>query len=153
MENLGDAIQRAIQSDRPSRPPTGRRVRDIMSTHFYPFHPEDCIREAVQTMLKQKIAGGPVLENGVLVGMISEADCLKELACAKFHGEGDGPSVKVGNLMTPRERLKLISPDTSIFDLAHAFIYHGLRRLPVMDGDRLVGHVSRQDLLRELLTR
>ena len=56
-------------------------VRDIMCQNLILFHPEQSIHEVMQKFVKYRISGGPVVNNaGKLVGVISEADCMKEIS-------------------------------------------------------------------------
>jgi CBS domain-containing protein len=57
-------------------------------------------------------------------------------------------SIRVADLMSTS--VITIEPDTDLFAIAHTFIKTGVRRLPVLHGDRLVGLVSRPDLLRAM---
>ena len=54
-------------------------VKDIMCQNLIVFHPDQSIHEVMQKFVKYRISGGPVVnESGKLIGVISEADCMKE---------------------------------------------------------------------------
>ena len=54
-------------------------VEDYMSRKLVTFYPEQSILQVMESFAKNKISGGPVLDdNGFLVGIISEADCMKQ---------------------------------------------------------------------------
>jgi len=55
-------------------------VREIMTTNVFTIEPDASIHGAVEVMLNKKIGCLPVVENGRLVGLISESDCLRHLA-------------------------------------------------------------------------
>ncbi len=55
-------------------------VREVMTTHVFTIEPDASIRSAVEIMVNKKIGCLPVVENGTVVGLISESDCLKYLA-------------------------------------------------------------------------
>ena len=84
--------------------------------------------------------------HGHLVGMLSEFDCLAVVLSAGYHGNPGGP---VSDLMVTD--VKTIDADMSIVDLAQLFIDSRLRRYPVLKDNRVVGQVSRRDVLRALL--
>lgn len=124
-------------------------ARDLMTTSLITFRREQTILEAIQTLTKNGVSGGPVVdESGRLVGVLSELDCLRVLATDEFyHEEQEEGAALVGRFMT--DGGKTISPDLGIYAIAHYFLTTSVRRLPVVtDGDRLVGQVSRRDVLR-----
>ena len=55
-------------------------VRQVMTTHVFTIGPDEPMRNGVELMLKKKIGCLPVVENGAVVGMLSETDCLRYLA-------------------------------------------------------------------------
>ena len=122
------------------------RVRDYMSRRLITFSPNDDVLDAIQELVRQRIAGAPVVdEQGNLIGMLSELDCLAVALTAGYHGELGGP---VADFMTPEATT--IDAEMSIVDLAQRFIESGFRRYPVVTDGRLVGVVSRRDVLRAL---
>jgi CBS domain-containing protein len=88
----------------------------------------------------------PVLdEQGALVGMISEHDCLRGILSGTY--QGDLGEISVGEVMqTQVDRIEI---GVSVVDAATRMIELGRRRLPVVDRDgTLIGQISRRDLLR-----
>jgi CBS domain-containing protein len=119
-----------------------------MATQLVTFTPDTDIREAISIMLKKKISGAPVLnEQHELVGMLSEADCLRLIVDDTYHEEPTRMET-VGYYMS--RALKSISPDKTILDAAYEFVHSGYKRLPVMDENRLIGQISRVDVLRAI---
>jgi len=55
-------------------------VQGVMTTNVFTIHPEHSVREAVQIMIDKKVGCLPVVENGQLIGLLSESDCLRYLA-------------------------------------------------------------------------
>ncbi len=105
------------------------------------------ILEAIRTLLRHEISGAPVVdEEGELVGLLSEFNCLKTLASGEFYEDLSYASLSVGDLMTRMSHT--IPADLDIFAIADAFVTLRVRRLPVMEDGRLVGQVSRRDVLR-----
>ncbi len=122
-------------------------ARDLMSTSLVTFQPEQTVIEAIEMLIKQGVSGGPVLdEEGALIGILSELDCLRMLASDEFYQEEQEEGALVGQFMTGGG--KTIPPNLGIYAISHYFLTMSIRRLPVVEGDRLVGQVSRRDVLR-----
>jgi len=77
--------------------------------------------------------------------MLSEQDCMKVALHAGYHGELGG---RVSEYMSTD--VKTIDADTSILELAELFLKSPYRRFPVMKDNRLVGQISRRDVLRAM---
>ncbi|SIQ11058.1 CBS domain-containing protein [Maribacter ulvicola] len=120
-------------------------VADYMTTKLITFSPDDSILDVMEKFAKHHISGGPVLDNnGFLVGIISEADCMKQISESRYFNQPIlDKSVK--NFMT--KSVETIPHDISIFDAAGIFAQHNRRRLPVMKNDILVGQISRKDIV------
>lgn len=122
------------------------RVRDYMSGDVVSFTPEMEILEAVHILVKRRVSGAPVLDHhGNLVGMLSEIDCIKVALHAAYYNEWGG---RVAEYMTPEPIT--VDADANIVDVAQMFLDKKLRRLPVVDQLRLVGQISRHDILRAM---
>lgn len=120
-------------------------VEDYMSKKLITFSPEQSILEVMEAFAKYHISGGPVLDNnGFLVGIISEADCMKQISESRYFNQ---PILdkSVEKYMT--KDVETISHDMSIFDAAAVFDKHNRRRLPVMKDDLIVGQISRKDVV------
>ncbi len=121
-------------------------VKDYMARTLVTFKPETDVLDAVHVLVNKRIAGAPVVDDaGNLLGMLSELDCMKVALDAGYHGNWGGP---VKDFMS--EGVKTVDADMSIIDLAQEFISSRYRRFPVMQGTRLVGQISRRDVLRAL---
>jgi CBS domain-containing protein len=108
--------------------------------------PETDVLDAIHELITHRIAGLPVVDDeGNLVGMLSELDCMKVALNAGYHGNWGGP---VRDFMS--DGIKTVDAEMSIIDLAQLFITSRFRRFPVMLGNRLVGQISRRDVLRAL---
>lgn len=122
------------------------RVRDYMRTDPHTIGENAEIMSAVKQLVDKQISGLPVLDaNGVLVGILTERDCIAVALQSGYFDESGG-SVK--NFMSAPVRT--IRPDDSLMDLASDFAKISFRRLPVVDNGRLVGLISRRDVLRAL---
>jgi CBS domain-containing protein len=121
-------------------------VKDYMARTLVTFKPETDVLDAVHVLVTKRIAGAPVVDDsGNLLGMLSELDCMKVALNAGYHGNWGGP---VKDFMS--EGVTTVDADMSIIDLAQKFISSKHRRFPVMAGTRLVGQISRRDVLRAL---
>ncbi|MAG30202.1 MAG: CBS domain-containing protein [Deltaproteobacteria bacterium] len=122
-------------------------ARDLMATSLLTFRPEQTLLEAMAALLKHSVSGAPVVDrDGALVGVLSELDCLRMLASDEFYLEEQEEGALVKQFMTSEERT--ISPDLGIYAISHYFLTSPVRRLPVVEDGRLVGQVSRRDVLR-----
>lgn len=121
-------------------------VKDYMTRSVITFRPDTDVLDAVHELVTNRIAGAPVVdEAGNLVGILSELDCMKVALQAGYHGHWGGP---VSDFMT--SDTQTVDAEMSIVDLAQHFVDTRFRRFPVVDGNRLVGQISRRDVLRAL---
>lgn len=142
------------------------RARDIMTTDVVTVAPSTSVSALAQLLVERRISAVPVVEDGKLVGLVSEGDLLhreeagtdtqpswwKELfrstedrarAYLKAHGQ------RAGDVMTTR--LTTVGPDAEVGEIAQLMERHHVKRLPVVDQGRIVGIVARGDLLRILV--
>ena len=125
--------------------PSKLTVSDIMTMQLVLFTPEQSIHDVMQAFIKYRISGGPVVdEKGKLIGVISEADCMKEISDSRYFNM---PILdkSVGHFMT--ENVDTIESTLSVFDAAAKFSKSSRRRYPVLEKGRLVGQVSRKDIV------
>jgi len=119
---------------------------NYMSGKLVTLSPDTDVLDAIHELLQHRIAGAPVVDDhGNLVGMLSEFDCMQVVLTAGYHGEPGGP---VADLMATD--VKTVDAGMSIVDLAELFIETRYRRFPVLKDNRLVGQISRRDVLRAL---
>ena len=120
-------------------------VDDFMTTHLATARPEMDLLALVDLLLIQGISGAPVVDqDGKLVGMISEQDCLRKILVGTYQGDIGG---RVEDAMTsPVETVKM---GASIVEVAEQMLVTNRRRFPVVDLEgRLKGQISRRDLLK-----
>lgn len=109
------------------------------------IRPEATISEAIELLLNRRISGLPVVdEQGRMIGMITE------FALMAMAYDQNIQHQTVAQHMT-RDVITVDASDT-ISRIADLCILHRVRRLPVLDGGRLVGLVSRRDVLQALHT-
>lgn len=124
-------------------------ARDIMTRKLIVFQPEMSAHAAAAILVKNSISGAPVTNAaGQLLGVLSEFDCLRATAGGQYLPDGHTGEHTVGEIMS--DVPLTITPEMDLYGVAHAFVTHRVRRLPVMDGDRLVGQVSRRDLFKAI---
>ena len=122
------------------------KVSDYMTRKLVTFKRSTPLYEAMNTMLKQRISGAPVVDDGGgLIGVLSEIDFLEAMLKRSYHGELQGT---VGEVMT--EGAQSVSADTDIYTVSEMFLRDRRRRLPVIHDGRLVGQISRRDVLRAI---
>jgi CBS domain-containing protein len=138
------------------------RVEDFMTRRVVTITPDTTLLAAAKLMLEHRVGGLPVLDASArIIGIFSESDLLRE----ESKGEDGSPWLhmivgpdgepaepprldarKVGDIMT-RQPIT-IAPGASIVQACRLLHEHRLRRLPVVEGDKLVGMIARADLVR-----
>ena len=121
-------------------------VRDIMHVTKFSVPPGMCVFEAVDFVVAKKLAGVPVIdENDVLVGFLTEKDCLRlEVVAHQYNMIGREVRDIMSGINQP------LHPDTDLLAAASAFLGCNFGTLPVIDGDELVGSITRQSMLRAI---
>lgn len=119
------------------------RLLDHMDTVVPTLAPATPILEAVRFLLDQKVTGAPVVDpDNRIVGILTETDCLQVLAT----WEGDVKTAVVSDFMTTA--VVTAPPHMDVYYAAGLFLKKPFRRLPVVDDGKLVGAITRFDLLR-----
>ncbi len=123
------------------------RVRDYMATQLMTFSPDTEVMSAVHQLVRTGHSGAPVVDaQGKLIGMLSEKDCLNIAMVAAQDSCVAGP---VSQYMS--RDVCTVGSDLSITQLANLFLNNThFRRYPVVDDERLVGQISRTDVLRAI---
>lgn len=149
-------------------------VKDVMNSDVISCRPDDEISNAAQLLKEQNISGLPVVDEGKVVGIVTEADILKLLKVPEHgglwlpspfevieipirelinwedtkHMLTDIGSKPIRDIM--ESEVYAISADSSIEDASSMMIKHKVNRLPVLDGETLVGIITRGDIIRGL---
>lgn len=151
--------------------PRSTPVRAVMTTDVVWFKDTDTVQTAYQEMVDHDIDGAPVLnENGHVVGMLSTGDLLVqetklhyptvvslfgaylELPSQHRHFEEDlrkAVGATVGDVMSTD--VHTVGPDDNLERAATLMHEHDVSRLPVIEDGRMVGVVSRGDILRAVM--
>lgn len=111
------------------------------------LRPEMDVIDAVQRLLKNRISGAPVVgADGNFLGVFSEKCAMQVLLDAAYE---QLPSNEIRLFMDTDAQT--IDPDTQLLSIAQVFLLTSYRRLPVLEEGRLVGQVSRRDVMRAAL--
>jgi len=120
-------------------------VSDYMSTNLITFTPEQSVLEVMETLIKNRISGGPVVnEKYELVGIISEGDCMKQISESRYYNQ-PMDNVKVEQHMA--KSVETIDGNMNVFDAANKFLESKHRRFPIVENGKLVGQISQKDVL------
>jgi CBS domain-containing protein len=142
------------------------KARDIMSTPVITVGPDTPVREIAGLLFKHRISAVPVLEDGKLAGIVSEADLMHRHEIGtddrrpdSWWGRFLGPDRSVASYVkshATRARdvmsanVVSVGPDTPLARIAKLLDRHQVKRVPVLDDGELVGIVSRSNLVQAL---
>jgi len=137
------------ENGRPIEDKSNRKYESVtryMAKDLITFRPDQDINQVIESMLDHEISGAPVLNhNDELVGIITEKDCLRVIIDVAYHNQPLSQS-KVEDYMTPV--VKTITPEHDVLDVANEFLKSNFRRFPVVENGKLIGQVSRRDILK-----
>ncbi|MFL6123607.1 HPP family protein [Actinophytocola sp.] len=130
------------------------RARDIMTTRVITVRPETPIKESAALLAANGFTALPVVdEEDRLIGIVTEADLVRDRVPrdprSLCHPGEELPTVAtttVGEVMTTA--VVAMGPGTDVAVLAKALLDAGYRSMPIVDGSRLVGVVTRRDIVR-----
>lgn len=146
------------------------KVRDIMTTEVVSVKRETSIRELAELFTKHRVGSVPVVdESGNLIGIVTESDLIEQDKSLhiptvislfdwviylesekKFEKELQKMTGQtVGDIYT--DTAEMVTPDTPVSEVADLMTSKKLHALPVVEGKRLVGIVSRIDLIRTMI--
>ena len=121
------------------------KVADYMTRQLITFRVDTPLFDAIKTFSENQVSGAPVInQDNQLMGVLSEVDCLRGILDKTYHEEEVGGTV--GEFMT--KKVDTVSGHTDIIAVAEQFIHRDRRRIPVVEDGKLVGQVSRKDILR-----
>jgi CBS domain-containing protein len=140
-------------------------VGEIMETDWPTLGPESTVEDAIKLFAEARISGAPVIEDGRLIGIITEGDLIFQDAEIKAPGFLDilGGLVPLGNTEEYRtEALKsagvtvgeimtddpvTVAPEATLAETATIMAEQRKKILPAVEGERLVGMITRMDIL------
>ena len=120
------------------------QVKDAMNRKVVSILPQATVEEAIRTLLENKISGAPVIdETGKLVGIISQFQLLEVLY---------DPQIRTQRIQQFMTKEVLTVEDSALLGMAaNLFVLHRIHRIPVLKAGRVVGVISRSDLLKYFL--
>ncbi len=146
------------------------KVRDIMTADVVSVKKETTIRDLAELFTTRRVGSVPVVDqNGDLIGIVTESDLIEQdkslhiptvisLFDWVFYLESDKKFEKELQKMTGQtvgdiyvETVETVTPDTPVNDVADIMSSKKLHAVPVVEGRRLVGIVSRIDLIRTMI--
>lgn len=148
------------------------QVRDVMTKDLVTVTPSTSLREAMALLQRNRVSGLPVVREGRLVGIVTEGDIVKRarqelpwyayvtspmdvVPLPDFPLETWSERARhlmgqpVSTVMT--RKVVVADPTMDLAEVAGLLTGRHVKRLPVMDGDRLVGVISRGDVVKGLL--
>jgi len=124
-------------------------VSKYMRTRLITFKPKQSVLEVMEILIKNCISGGPVVdENNQLLGVISEGDCMKQISESRYY------NMPMNDVTVDKHmdiNVDTILPNMTIFEAANLFYKSNRRRFPVLQDGKLVGQISRRDILKAAL--
>lgn len=116
------------------------KARDIMTTNVFTVREDNTVEDAARLLARNHISGLPVVSpEHVLVGLVTEYDLITK------------PGMTVGEIMS--RSVISIGADTETEAVAHLLASQHIRRVPVVEDGRVVGILSRSDLVRQIAMR
>jgi CBS domain-containing protein len=120
----------------------GTSIKDVMTPEVRACEPSATVVEAAKVMAREDIGPVPIVEDGRLVGVVTDRDIVVQVVAAGR----DVNSTTVGDIAS--RDLVTVSPDDNLDDALTLLAERQVRRLPVVEGDRLVGIVAQADIAR-----
>ena len=114
-------------------------VRDVMTPNPQTVTPDDSLERAARIMRDEDTGAVPVVQNGRPIGILTDRDIV-----VRAVADGDTSSRAVRDIVS--EQLVSVSPDSSTHEATELMSAHQVRRLTVVENDRLIGIVSLGDL-------
>ncbi|NJK81845.1 MAG: CBS domain-containing protein [Chloroflexaceae bacterium] len=116
------------------------KAREIMTSNVVSVREDNSVEDAARLLARHRISGMPVVNRtGVLVGLITEHDLIAKSGTI------------VADIMT--QNVITVGADTDVESVAHLLANQRIRRVPVLEDGKLVGILSRADLVRQIAMR
>lgn len=122
-------------------------ARDMMTQNLVTLAPQLDVFSAIEILLRKRISGAPVVDSlGCYLGIFSERSCMEVIVNAAYDGLPDA-----GLLPFVDPHAPTITPDTDLLTICQTFLDQATRRLPVLEAGRLLGQISRRDVMRKVM--
>jgi CBS domain-containing protein len=123
-----------------------RPISDFMATDLITFSPDMPIQQALNILAKNKYSGAPVVnEKKELIGVLSEKDCLATVVDSYYNQRPIGSGTVKDYMST---EIKTVTSDKTVIEVAYLFVHSSFKRFPVVSNGKLVGQISRSDILK-----
>jgi CBS domain-containing protein len=116
-------------------------VRDIMTKDVKTIEPGETIQAAALRMQKNNVGSLIVVKDGSLQGIITERDVITKVVAKAL----DSSKTKVSAAMV--RKVVMITPEKDIEDAAEIMVEKGIKKLPVLSGDKLIGMLTSMDIV------
>jgi len=117
------------------------KAKDVMTKEVMTISPDATLSDLIELLIAKEISGMPVVgDDGKMIGIISEKDILN------FAFSGNLHHTKVKEAMS--KNVTSFSPDADVDAIALAIGQHQFRRVPIVDKGKVVGIISRRDIIR-----
>jgi len=144
------------------------KASDVMTSRVITVGPDTAVRHIAGLLFEHRISALPVLEKGKMVGIVSEGDLLHRheigtdrsarswwlqmlSADRSIHDYVKSHATRARDIMT--RDVVAVTPDTPLAEIATLLEKRGIKRVPVLEGDRLAGIVSRSNLVQALAAK
>ena len=115
------------------------KIRDVMTPNPRTVSPNDTVQAAALVMQEEDTGAVPVVDDGQVLAVVTDRDIVVRVVA-----EGGSLSSRVGDIAT--KSVICVTPDMSTSEASELMSEHQIRRLPVVENDRLIGIVSIGDL-------
>jgi CBS domain-containing protein len=120
-----------------------RTAKHIMTSTVITAKEDMLVTDVMKLLLRWHISGVPVVDNdGMLLGIVTEHDVMN------FALSGDAASTRASEVMT--KKVETYTPDILVAEIVNHFAAHKIRRVPVVEDGKVVGIISRRDIVREM---
>jgi CBS domain-containing protein len=120
-----------------------KSVRDVMTPNVHAASPTDSLASAAEIMSSQDVGSLPVVENGRLIGVLTDRDIVVRAVAERVTPE----TLNVGDVASRQP--VTVQPDEDLDEALRLMAHHRVRRLPVVEDGRLVGMLSQADVAGE----
>jgi CBS domain-containing protein len=120
----------------------GTSIKEVMTSEVKACDPETTVAEAAKVMAKEDVGPVPIVEEGRLTGIVTDRDIVVRVVA-----EGRDPSSTTVGEIASRD-VVTVSPDDDLDTALKHLAQNQVRRIPVVDGGRLVGIVAQADIAR-----
>ncbi len=121
-------------------------ARDLMVRNLVTLSPHLDVFSAIDILLQRRISGAPVIEtDGTFLGVFSEKSALQFIVNAAYENLPDAGLIPFVDAFPPT-----IEPETDFLTICQTFLNQATRRLPVVEDGKLLGQISRCDVMRKV---